>query len=786
MGDNRSRGREGMMLRSVRVSWIISYSVILLIPVVISVTILMHSRQILANEVSRSNEALLKQVQQVIDAQISDIMRMGTQLSVDGRLITFMNYSKVPDATWRLAALDFTRMFTSMRVANSFIRDFYVYMPEGNIGLTSSSVMDKDLIYQMYHQSTGLSQAEWERWIGRPNVNEIVRMTVNGDNNKPESALVYVRSLVSQSDQMSSSLLVVLDSRRFEQLISSVKLEEESTVFIANRNDQVLFTTHTKLLADGVDIGSWNHDAVGEQAVEWEGEKATVAHITSSFSDWSYYIVTPTRVYASKVTTLRNLTILGFLLSVGLSTAALLWFTKRNYRPIGRMMEIVSHNVQDNLTKSRNELSILQQVMKKTMEDLNDSDRKLRQSAPLMQANLLGRLLKGRTEFDPELQSLFDKHRLGLDSDAYSIVLIHVEDYRQLFRSSTSSREDIGKKLQFVQLILANIIGELLGMDHAYCYIEVDGMAVFLVNPPDASKAANARLIGRIKEAQTFIQEKFYLYFSVGVSDIHCGGVGVIPHCYEEALEALEYRLIRGTGAVIPYETVKSPKEAFYYPIELERRLINFIAAGDLQHATEVTNEILMTNFSGGTLSIELAKCLMFEIISTVLKATEHLKSEPEGPGLQRVELIKRFLKCDSFEEIETVLHEVLAFVCRIVQQGKDPRHTDLKNQIEKFIQARYADGNLSLSLIAEQFGLHPTYVSKFFKQQSDTNVIDYINQYRIDVAKPMLHDASVQEVSERVGFLNANSFIRVFKKYEGITPGQYKAKMADAAVMSK
>lgn len=92
----------------------------------------------------------------------------------------------------------------------------------------------------------------------------------------------------------------------------------------------------------------------------------------------------------------------------------------------------------------------------------------------------------------------------------------------------------------------------------------------------------------------------------------------------------------------------------------------------------------------------------------------------------------------------------------------------------------------MSLSLIAEQFGLHPTYVSKFFKQQSDTNVIDYINQYRIDIAKPMLQDASVQEVSERVGFLNANSFIRVFKKYEGITPGQYKAKMADAAVMSK
>lgn len=758
---------------SVQISWIISYAVILFIPIIISVAILLQSRQILANEVSRSNEALLKQVQQIIDGQIVDIMQMGTQLSVNGRLITFINYSKAPDYEWRLTALDFTRMFTSMRVANSLIQDFYLYMPEGKVGLTSNSVMDSDLIYYMYHQGTGVLKSEWEELVGQPNMGQFVRMVINGDNNQPENTLVYIRSLVSPSDQASSSLLVILNSKRFEQLISNVKLEEESTVFIANQNGEVLFSTHPRLL-DGANFRHWN-DLKEEQEIEWGGEKSTVSHVTSELSDWSYFVITPTRVYTKKVTTLRNLALLGFLLSFGLSAAAALWFTKRNYRPISRMMEIVSHRVQDNLTQSRNEFNILQHVMMETLEDLSESDMKLRQSMPLMQANLLGRLFKGRIDSSPELQALFSKRGMGRDSDAYAIILIHVEDYRHLFR--TNKTEDIEKKLQFVQLILSNIIEEMLGRDHSLCYTEVDGMFAFLVNPPDASKAANMSLVGRIQEAQSFIHEKFYLYFSAGVSDIHRGGQSVMPRCYDEALEALEYRLIRGAGVVIPYESVKSPKEAFYYPIELERRLINFIAVGDLRNATEVTDEILMTNFSGGTLSIELAKCLMFEIISTVLKATEHLKPEPEGPGLQRVELIKSFLKCDSFEEIETELHEVLVYVCRIVQEGKRPHHTDLKNQMEAFIQNHYADGNLSLSSIAEHFGLHPTYVSKFFKEQSEMNVIDYINQYRIETAKPLLLRMAVQEVSERVGFLNVNSFIRVFKKYEGITPGQYKSK---------
>ena len=55
----------------------------------------------------------------------------------------------------------------------------------------------------------------------------------------------------------------------------------------------------------------------------------------------------------------------------------------------------------------------------------------------------------------------------------------------------------------------------------------------------------------------------------------------------------------------------------------------------------------------------------------------------------------------------------------------------------------------------------------------------DYLNQYRIAKAKPLLekNELTISEVGEQVGFNSAQSFIRVFKKYEGETPGQYRTR---------
>lgn len=60
-------------------------------------------------------------------------------------------------------------------------------------------------------------------------------------------------------------------------------------------------------------------------------------------------------------------------------------------------------------------------------------------------------------------------------------------------------------------------------------------------------------------------------------------------------------------------------------------------------------------------------------------------------------------------------------------------------------------------------------------------NFNDYLNNLRIEHAKELLIslDLRVQEIALQVGYLNVNSFIRMFKRASGLTPGEYRKSHA-------
>ena len=94
------------------------------------------------------------------------------------------------------------------------------------------------------------------------------------------------------------------------------------------------------------------------------------------------------------------------------------------------------------------------------------------------------------------------------------------------------------------------------------------------------------------------------------------------------------------------------------------------------------------------------------------------------------------------------------------------------------YIRRHYADPTLSLTQIAESIDTNSAYLSKLFKKQMGVNFVDYINKYRVGRAKKLLRssDLSIQQICREVGFISAQNFIKVFRKFEQCTPGQYRA----------
>ena len=84
---------------------------------------------------------------------------------------------------------------------------------------------------------------------------------------------------------------------------------------------------------------------------------------------------------------------------------------------------------------------------------------------------------------------------------------------------------------------------------------------------------------------------------------------------------------------------------------------------------------------------------------------------------------------------------------------------------------------NISLDSVAEYVYLSPSYFSRLFKKEMGINFIDYLNKVRIEESKKYLTDLkiSLSDIAHTVGFTDQSYYTKVFKKIEGISPGQYR-----------
>jgi AraC-like DNA-binding protein len=91
----------------------------------------------------------------------------------------------------------------------------------------------------------------------------------------------------------------------------------------------------------------------------------------------------------------------------------------------------------------------------------------------------------------------------------------------------------------------------------------------------------------------------------------------------------------------------------------------------------------------------------------------------------------------------------------------------------------RHLNEDVNLDAMADKLNLTPGYLSTVFKEKTGMNFSDYLNDLRVRRAKLLLQrvNVKIQDVAAAVGYQNVNSFIRMFKRYSGMTPGEYRRR---------
>jgi two-component system response regulator YesN len=149
--------------------------------------------------------------------------------------------------------------------------------------------------------------------------------------------------------------------------------------------------------------------------------------------------------------------------------------------------------------------------------------------------------------------------------------------------------------------------------------------------------------------------------------------------------------------------------------------------------------------------------------------------------------LLKPINKIELYDALANISLELLTKPNEIENSLRVPDSMvpDLRNihlsknvrVIIQYIEKHYMK-DLSLEQIAEHVFLHPNYISSLFRKETGLTFINYLHLFRIKNAKELMikdTEVSFHRISEQVGYENVRHFFNVFKKYSGVTPGEYR-----------
>ncbi|MBW7453057.1 helix-turn-helix domain-containing protein [Paenibacillus sepulcri] len=772
-------------------TWMFSYLAILTVPILISIFVYYESQETLKSEIHRANNVLLKEVREVIDNQVQNAERLTTELTWNVRIRGFMysNLYKTPEGL-DSDLYDLHQTAKEISIYQSLypsIRDYYVYWKENDLVFQPGVYRTSQLAYETIHGNEKISYEIWLNLLQEKNTGRFVKM----ENKDPSaSTLAYIHSF--PSDRLGSSpgaAVVLLDTSQLMQTIRNVQDFSSGQVLVLNQNKQVLVSTEQNSnplylsdLALTGDSGSYFSD--------YEGNRSEFMYIKSRNSELVYVTVVPGFLFWKKADYLRNITYIGMLVSVIGGLLLTIVFLFRNYSPIQRLLRMLKIQEKMSPLLAGNEFLHIQHAISNTLNEKGRIEIRMTQQSYMLRANVLARMFKNKLDNQLPLDESLAAFDIHFQSDHFAVILFYM-DYEK-FIEHLDGIPSLNKP-KLMQFIVTNIVEELAGEKHQGFVCEIDDSMACLINfTPGDSERLQEDIRMLAEQARQFLRDNFNIHTIASISGI-AHSIEGISQAYREAVDTMEYMIVVGNRELVIYDELHREEQeqiqlSYYYPIQVEQQLINHLKAGDAEKALYIIQDIISKNMEQSKISVYLIKCLMFNLISTLIKTIGEIGDVEENGFLNSTSRITALMNCESIKDMEVqlsiVVHDVCAYMLsKREQQQKSSRNQALEQRssdIVAFIADNYKNANLNISMIGEHFGMTPTYLSKLFKDQTGKGLLDTINHVRMDHAKSLLRDQqhTIKHVSSQAGFHDINTFIRTFKKFEGVTPGQYQKNL--------
>lgn len=392
----------------------------------------------------------------------------------------------------------------------------------------------------------------------------------------------------------------------------------------------------------------------------------------------------------------------------------------------------------------------------------------LRENLPAMRNRCMKAYMNGEmdlTEFIQRAEVL----GISLGEQGYRMIICCIDYYYQLLANGE-------RETALLKYAISNVAEELFGRIGAVSTgDEGDARLMFLVNSGEGIK----EVARSAKELQFYMRKHYGISVSVGIGNL-VNEPEQLMLSYRKASEALEERIKQGSSQVITREDETGekmkPKPLLITQAE-EENLKDAIQMLDRKLIYDTLEEIFRIYILGQKTGRKPAEQLCMYLILIALREAERYSLDGNQVLGKNYLYYNEISKYETAQDLEIWMKDIYSSVLRAVESRRSSKYKGIVASGIAYAREHFTEA-LPVAEVADAVFVTPNYFSKLFKEETGENFTEWLNKYRIEMAKQRIEqepETKIYSIAEETGFSDYKYFAYIFKKYTGFTPTSYR-----------
>lgn len=648
-------------------------------------------------------------------------------------------------------------------ITTDYVDQVFVYIDDKKI-YTNNGMEDFQIFFDKFYKFELYESAFWKGANNSGNVLEILEPSkvTSGETTKTVIPFI-IRNVVKGNNAV---IVTTLSVSKIMGTLQNNSILDQTDYIILDHQKKLVMTSNEnvygvidKILASG---------EAKNAEIRINGNNYMVIPQKSHSYGWMYYAIIPIEEFGNYTNDLIAAFLIICMVFIIIGIILSFVFTYHLYNPIKKIRDILlaqEHSVDD---PRQNELDFIGSGV----HQLIQNNKKLSVVTKDYLDNALINLIQGNQLPNDEEAERILTEKFGFANSG--ILCCNMKfDFKEQFYLDLQEidRMVIINKLQkLVWGLMAKYVNCYV-LDYAHHYICVVSM-----------ESKDEMMLKKALEglSEVFQYDSKYCIITIGLGKLYPGLEGVMQS-YWDAMTAMEHKQL-GPSFQIVNSADLLIRNNNYYSFTDENKIINTLKLGDWDHLVSLIESIIQDNKLKGVSHLYM-NFLISEMFQTGEKFTHERGFDVSGILLED-ELHHLRAPTETAILVEEKKQLLLRFYQEIIQIQSNQKTKESANEsgrhvteLLKYIEEHYSE-DLYLEKLSSQFGLSAKYISRSFKEKTGTNVSDFISQVRIEKAKTLLRenmDIPISAIAEQVGIHSRMTFLRLFKKYEGVAPNEFR-----------